>query len=78
MIATIKLELSLDKLIEVISSLDFEEKCQLKEVIEQQIFELEEENYQDDPETIAELELIKNEYQQGDYITLDNFLDEIK
>ena len=74
MTVTIKLELTLDKLIEAISSLDFEEKCKLREVIEQQIFEIEEENYEDDPETLAELELVKNEYKQGDYITLDDFL----
>jgi hypothetical protein len=74
MTATIKLELTLDKLIEAISSLNLEEKCQILKVIEQQIFELEEEHYQDDSETIAELELVRNEYQQGDYITLDDFL----
>jgi hypothetical protein len=74
MTATIKLELTLDKLIEAISSLNLEEKCQILEVIEQQIFELEEEHYQDDSETIAELELVRKEYQQGNYITLDDFL----
>jgi len=74
MTATIKLELSLEKLVEVISSLDFDEKCQLKEVIEQQIFEAEEEKYQDNTETLAELELVRKEYEQGDYVTLDDFL----
>jgi DNA replication initiation complex subunit (GINS family) len=58
MSATIKIELSLDNLIEAISSLDFAEKCQLKEIIEQQIFAIEEDFYEDSPETIAELELV--------------------
>lgn len=74
MTATVKLELSLEKLVEIISSLNLEEKFQLREVIEQQIFEAEEENYQDDAETVAELELVRKEYEQGDYVTLDDFL----
>lgn len=74
MTAIIKLELTLDKLIEAINSLDFEEKCQIREVIEQQIFEQEEENYQDNSDTIAELELVRKEYQQGEYVTLHQFL----
>jgi hypothetical protein len=74
MTATLKLELTLDKLIEAINSLDFEEKCQLREVIEQQIFEKEEENYQDNPDMKEELKLIRKEYQEGEYVTLDQFL----
>ncbi len=74
MTATLTLELTLDQLITAINCLDFEEKCQLKELIEQQIFEKEEENYQDNSETKEELELIRKEYQEGEYITLDQFL----
>lgn len=74
MTATLTLELTLDQLITAINCLDFEEKCQLKELIEQQIFEKEEENYQDNFETKEELELIRKEYKEGEYITLDQFL----
>ena len=74
MTATIKLELTLDKLIEAINSLDFEEKCQIREVIEQQIFEQEEENYKDNSDTREELDLIRKEYQEGEYVTLNEFL----
>jgi mRNA interferase RelE/StbE len=73
MSATIKIELSLDNLIEAISSLDFAEKCQLKEIIDQQIFAIEEDFYEDSPETIAELELVNKEYEQKEYLTLDDF-----
>ncbi|MBE9212486.1 hypothetical protein IQ247_07125 [Plectonema cf. radiosum LEGE 06105] len=43
--AIVKLQLSLETLAEAISSLDLEEKCQLQEIIEQQIFEAEEALY---------------------------------
>ncbi|MEM9927716.1 MAG: hypothetical protein AAF915_29015 [Cyanobacteria bacterium P01_D01_bin.50] len=46
--AIIKLQFLLETLTEAISSLDLEEKCQLKEIIEQQIFEAEEALYEDD------------------------------
>ncbi|MBV6622055.1 MAG: hypothetical protein KI793_03725 [Rivularia sp. (in: Bacteria)] len=36
--AIVKLQLTLETLVEAISSLDLEEKCQLQKIIEQQIF----------------------------------------
>jgi hypothetical protein len=72
--ATVKLQLSLETLIEAITSLDLKEKCRLREVIEQQIFEAEEELYEDDRETIAELQSVRAEYEAGDYLTLDEYL----
>lgn len=72
--AIIKLQLSLDKLVEAISSLDLEEKRQLQEMIEQQIFEAEEALYEDDPETQAEIQAVRAEYAAGDYLTMDEYL----
>ncbi|MGK7895571.1 MAG: hypothetical protein AB4372_18645 [Xenococcus sp. (in: cyanobacteria)] len=72
--ATIKLQLSLETLIEAITSLDLQEKCRLREVIEQQIFELEEELYEEQPETRAEIQSVRAEYEAGDYLTLDQYL----
>ncbi len=72
--AFIKLQLSLDTLVEAISSLDLEEKRQLQEMIEQQIFEAEEALYEDDPETQAEIQAVRAEYADGDYLTLDEYL----
>lgn len=72
--ATVKLQLSLETLIEAITSLDLKEKRRLREVIEQQIFELEEELHKDDPETKAELQSVRTEYEAGEYLTLDEYL----
>lgn len=74
--ATIKLQLSLDNLIEAITSLDLQEKCSLREVIEQQIFEAEEELYQEDSETVAEIQSVHAEYETGEYLTFDEYLAE--
>lgn len=72
--AIIKLQLSLDTLLEAISSLNLEEKRQLQELIEQQIFEAEEALYEDDPETQAEIQAVRSEYAAGDYLTIDEYL----
>ena len=74
--ATIKLQLSLDNLIEAITSLYLQEKCSLREVIEQQIFEAEEELYQEDSETVAEIQSVRAEYETGEYLTFDEYLAE--
>lgn len=72
--AIVKLQLSLKALAEAISSLDLEEKMQLKEIIEQQIFEAEEALYEDDVETQKEIEAVRAEYAVGESITIDEYV----
>lgn len=74
MTTTINLKISFESLAEVINSLDLSQKQQLLEMLEQQIFEEEEATYQDDKETLAELQKIRDEYQSGDYVTLEQYL----
>jgi hypothetical protein len=72
---TVKLQLSIETLIEVISSLDLEEKQQLQEVIEQQIFEAEEDAMEQDLQVLAEITEARKAYQQGDYQTVQEYID---
>ncbi|MBW4623079.1 MAG: hypothetical protein KME17_27430 [Cyanosarcina radialis HA8281-LM2] len=72
--AVVKLQLSLEALAEAIASLDLEEKRQLQEIIEQQIFEAEEELYEDDPQVIAEIAEARQAYQDGDYQTIQEYI----
>lgn len=72
--AIVKLQLSLEVLAEAISSLDLTEKRQLQELIEQQIFEAEEALYEDDAETLLEIEAVRAEYRDGESITIDEYL----
>ncbi|MEY3298138.1 MAG: hypothetical protein RLZZ597_1398 [Cyanobacteriota bacterium] len=74
MSATISLQISLDSLIQAVSSLDLEAKRHLIDIIEQQIFEAEEASYTEDPETKTEIEAVTLEYQQGDFVTIDDFI----
>jgi hypothetical protein len=63
MTTTINLKIPFESLSEVINSLDLAQKQQLLEMLEQQIFEEEEAFYQDDEETLAELQKVRAEYQ---------------
>lgn len=72
--AIVKLQLSLETLVQAISSLDLEEKYQLQEVIEQQIFEAEEAVYEDNLETQTEIQSVRIEYAAGESITIDEYL----
>ncbi|MGB3649622.1 MAG: hypothetical protein WBA41_00105 [Rivularia sp. (in: cyanobacteria)] len=72
--AIVKIQLSLKALAEAISSLDIEEKMQLQEIIEQQIFEAEEALYEDDVETQKEIEAVRTEYALGESITIDEYI----
>jgi hypothetical protein len=71
---TINLKIPFEYLAEVIDSLDLSQKQKLLEMLEQQIFEEEEASYQDDEETLAELQTVRAEYQSGDYVTLEQYL----
>ncbi|NJM22918.1 MAG: hypothetical protein HC836_33375 [Richelia sp. RM2_1_2] len=71
--AIVKLQLSLQAFAQAISSLDLEEKRQLQEIIEQQIFEAEEAQYEDDVETQEEIKVIRAEYALGESITIDEY-----
>jgi predicted CopG family antitoxin len=74
MTTTINLKISFESLSEVINSLDLSQKQQLLEILEQQIFEEEEASYQDDDQTLAELQKVRDEYQSGEYVTLEQYL----
>jgi len=72
--AIVKLQLSLEVLAEAISSLDLTEKRQLQELIEQQIFEAEEALYEDNAETLLEIQAVRAEYRDGESMTIDEYL----
>jgi hypothetical protein len=72
--AIVHLQLSLEALAEAISSLDLEEKRQLQEIIEQQIFEAEEALYEDDTQTQEEIKAVRAEYALGESMTMDEYL----
>ena len=72
--STINLEIPFELLANAIDDLDLSQKQQLLERLEQQIFEAEELAYDDSPETLAELQAVRKEYETGDYLTLEQYL----
>ncbi|WP_225896037.1 hypothetical protein [Dendronalium phyllosphericum] len=50
------------------------EKRQLQELIEQQIFEAEEALYEDDAQTLSEIQAVRAEYRDGKSMTIDEYL----
>ncbi|XPM52318.1 MAG: hypothetical protein EDM05_000710 [Leptolyngbya sp. IPPAS B-1204] len=74
MAATVKVQISFESLIEALSSLSLTEQRQILEILEQKIFEAEEALYEDDAETIAEIQAVHAEYEAGEYQTLEDYL----
>lgn len=74
MAATVKVQISVESLIEAIDFLELSEQRQILEILEQKIFETEEELYEDDAETITEIQAVRAEYETGEYQTLEDYL----
>ena len=70
----VRMQVSLESLIEAIATLDLGVKRKLMEIIEDQIFESEEESMENDPEVLAEVEEARKAYQIGDYQTLQEYI----
>jgi regulator of replication initiation timing len=75
MSATVKLQVSFESLIEAIATLDLENKRHLLEILEDQIFETEEDEMENRPEVLAEVEEARKAYQAGDYQTIQEYID---
>ena len=60
--------------IDSINALSLEEKYQLWLILDQSIAQAEEENWLEDEETVAEIQLIREEYKKGEYITFNEYL----
>ncbi|MGC1218025.1 MAG: hypothetical protein WA883_11185 [Phormidesmis sp.] len=74
MATTVNLQIPIESLITAIDTLDLVDQQRLLEILSQKIFEAEEDNYEEDPETTAEIEAVQAEYRAGDYVTFDNYL----
>ena len=70
----VKMQVSLESLIEAIATLDLGVKRKLMEIIEDQIFESEEESMENDPEVLAEVEEARKAYQIGVYQTIQEYI----
>ncbi|MBL1209480.1 hypothetical protein [Geminocystis sp. GBBB08] len=66
---------TLESITKAIISLSLENKKQLLEILEQQIFELEEASYTENQETIKDIKFVEEEYNNGEYLTLEKYIE---
>jgi hypothetical protein len=66
---------SIEALVQAISTLTLTDKQKLLDILEQQIFEAEEDSYEEDEDTKAEIKAIKAAYEAGDYDTYDVYME---
>lgn len=71
--ATVNIPIPFEALIKAIQSLGLEDQQKLLEILEDQIFTAEE-DWENIPEIIAEVDSAKTAYQAGDYLTLEEFM----
>ena len=69
----VSIQIPFASLVEAIASLNLEDKHKLQEILEDQIFEAEEE-MENDPEVLAEVEAARKAYQAGDYQTIQDYI----
>jgi hypothetical protein len=77
MTATVKLQISFEALVEAIATLDLENKqklLEILEILEDQIFDAEEDKMENSPEVLAEVAEARKAYQAGDYQTLEEYI----
>ena len=70
---TVNLQIPIESLIAAIDALELEDQQKLLEILEQKIFEAEEDSYEEDAETAAEIEAVQAEYEAGEYVTFDSY-----
>lgn len=74
MTTTVSLQISLESLIAAVSALSSKDKRTVLDILDQQIFEEEEADYEEDSETAAEVAASKAEIAAGEYTTFDDYL----
>jgi hypothetical protein len=74
MTATVNLQISFEALVEAIATLDMQNKQQLLEILENQIFDAEEDEMENSPEVLEEVAEARKAYQAGDYQTLEEYI----
>lgn len=70
----VKFQIPFESLIEAITSLDLEKKRQILELLEEQLFEAEEDLMEQDSQVLAEVEEARKAYENGDYQTIQEYV----
>ncbi|TVP62244.1 MAG: hypothetical protein EA343_11565 [Nodularia sp. (in: Bacteria)] len=72
--AGLNLFIPMELLINSLSALNLSEKKLLWEILDQAIAEAEEESWEEDEATAREVQLVRDEYANGEYTTFEQYL----
>lgn len=70
----ISVEITIESLVAAITSLSLERQRQLLDILEDQVFDAEEDAMENDPEVIAEVTAARHAYEIGDYQTVQEYV----
>ena len=74
----LNLFIPMELLINSLNSLSLSEKQQLWRILDEAIADAEEESWREDEETKKEIQLVREEYTNGEYITFQQYLNQRK
>ncbi|MFB2837698.1 hypothetical protein [Floridanema evergladense] len=71
---TVQVAIPFESLIDVISSLNLEDKRKLWQMLDEEISQAEEDLLEEDPTVVAEIEAARIAYKNGDYQSIDEYI----
>ncbi len=71
---TVKLLIPFDALVNSIAKLSIVDKRRLWELLDQEMAQIEEDAWEQDPTTQAEIQEARSAYESGDYVTIDDYI----
>ncbi|MDD1434676.1 hypothetical protein MEO93_24545 [Dolichospermum sp. ST_sed3] len=74
----LNLFIPMELLINSLNALTLSEKQQLWRILDEAIADAEEENWREDEETEREIQLVRDEYANGEYMTFQQYLNQRK
>ena len=74
----LNLFIPMELLINSLNALSLSEKQQLWRILDEAIADAEEENWREDEETKREIQLVRDEYANGEYMTFQPYLNQRK
>jgi hypothetical protein len=73
---TVKLLIPFQSLVDSVAALSLEDKRRLWELLDEQMAQIEEELWEQDPKVQAEIQEARAAYESGEYITIDEYIAE--
>jgi hypothetical protein len=73
---SVKLPVPFESLVDSIAGLNLKQKLQLWKLLDEQLAQAEEEAWEHDPAAQAEIREARAAYEAGDYVTIDEYIDQ--